>query len=530
MRRIVEVLMHISRPPISSLVRRVMESVALGLALLMPAISAPASDRCNAILPDAAVDVGSEGLPSQQTRWSIIQQLWEQIGEKLQNNIEQSSAAGLSGDTVDLIQGRTNDALREAISQRRDALASSLLKLWLVPLARLSQRDRFLAYYLTPAQRVGEASLEHAQYMWVDNDGLEAVLHSAIYLAGATDIALAVAQRATPDRSEQFTSFARRISELALSHYTRWAFGPPHIWQVRGFGCDASGLDLVEFTQRRADRSLGNGRFSYCVAPTDLDMLLVIGISNLLRISKIAPELMALSSYDSDRLSSLLRLQTEYMASRLVWRPTIDPDGQSVSTVDFDPGAWASHEEWSYASDESPRFPVTRPNANISVGRDISHGYRIAWMAMTLAEHSEVAQLAADWNAVADALARQFGYFVVDLSTNVPKFRNYLDGSNGWYRVNYNGKMGFGYPPYGLSRTFLEMPWARLANRDSRLMTATLKMWEVLSIPSHAACTDFDRIYVEGNFWKDWRPFIRPFSDWMGQLSMLPFIAVSPVR
>jgi len=517
-------------PHVDLLTRRISMTAVVVLALLAAHRSAVADDSCRPIVPEATDDVARAGLPTESARWRAVERLWSEAARSVEDDASQALSSGSLGDAADLIQGRTNDALREAIKQRQDTLAHSMLGLWLKPLDKLSRRDRVLAYYLTPTQRLSEARLDHAQEMWVGPDGVETILYSAIYLAGATDIALAVALRPPAERSEALAIYSRRISKLALSHYKRWAFGPPYVWQVRGWGCDASGFDLVEFTRRRANRSLGNGSSAYCVAPTDLDMLLMIGISNLLRLSDIAPDLITVPLQDRERLASLLRLQADYMASRLVWTTMTDDDGRLVSAVDFDPGAWTSHPDWSHAAEETPRFPTAHSHVKLGIGRDLAHGYRIAWMALTLAEHPDVVAETADWGAVADALAHQLAYRVLDTTAEVPRFRNYLDGSNGWYRVNVDGRDGFGFPPYGLSRTYLETAWARLANRDPKLLAATAKMWKILADPSRAECDDFNRFYVEGNFWKDRKPFPRAFSGPTGNMSILPFVAVSPVQ
>lgn len=501
--------------------------LALELAASRHAV---ADQPCAPIVPEAASEIAKEGLPSQATRFQVLERVWSGAAHLLEEDVRRSLSSGSFSVAADTIQGLTNDALREAILTRHDDLAHSMLGVWLEPLDSLSRRDRYLAYYLTPTQRLSEARLDHAEEMWIEPSGIEVVLYPAIYLAGATDIALAVARRPPTERSEALTAFARRISDVATSHYRRWAFGPPKIWQVRGWGCDASGYDLVAFTRGRMDRSLGNKASEYCVAPTDLDMLLMIGISNLLKLSDVAPDIASLSSSDRERFAKLLHLQAEFMASRLVWSNATDERGQLVPTVDFDPGTWASHPDWRHAADEAPQFPRPSPMIKAGVGRDISHAYRIAWMALTLANNPEIVSDTADWNGVVDGLAHQFAHHVLDAHSAVPRFRNYLDGSNGWYRVNVDGRDGFGFPPYGLSRTYLDTPWARLANRDRKLLQATAKMWKAIANPSSAECQSFRQTYVFGSFWKDRRAVERPFSGPEGNLNVLPFVAASPVR
>src|SRR5262249_9774616 len=140
-------------------------------------------------------------------------------------------------------------------------------------------------------------------------------------------------------------TFARRIAALALSTYRRWSFGPPMLWQVDGWGCDAGGLDLVEFTKRRLDGSLGNGAWPYCRAPTDLDMIIATGLVGLLAAQEREPGLVDLAPGDRKALVDVVRLLGSLVASRLV-PGAVDSAGEVLPTVVLDPGVWASHPDW----------------------------------------------------------------------------------------------------------------------------------------------------------------------------------------
>jgi len=485
-------------------------------------------EPCRAIVPEVASDLVDAGLPRNENRWRAIGRLWAESEQGTLDDVGRMLATGSLSPAADVIQGRTHDLLREAIDEHRDDLVHSLLNLWRKPLSTLSSRNRVFIYYQTPEQRLSEATLDGTYEMWVGADGIESLLYSAIYLAGATDIVNAIARRKLESRSEEMNSFAQRLSGTALSHYKRWSLGRPGIWQVRGWGCEASGLDLVEFTQWRMNHTLGGRGETYCASPTDLDMMITVGISNLLRAAAKAPDLVAIADSDQQQLASLVRLQAKFMGSRLVYGAVVNAQGQSVPTVDFDPGAWASHPDLAYAIDESAKFPEKQMHAKAGLGWDFSHGSRIAWTALALADSSTSIDGMIDWSSVADALAHQVAYRVLDASGATPRFRNYLDGSNGWYRVDLSS--GTGIPPYGLSRAFLSMPWARLSVRDSRLMAATTSLWRSLSMPSAAQCDLLDQVYIKGSFWQAREPKGSPIAGSLGNLNLFPFLATSPVR
>jgi hypothetical protein len=480
----------------------IVHAEAFGLARVLPfvlllglkAISASAHPACDVILPELADDVQGFGLPKSDTRWAAANRLWNESDDAVIRSVRDMVRQGSISPAADIIQGRTSDLLREAISQGQNDLARSLLRLWRTGLDALRLRDTVKIYYATPDQRLSEVTLSHPSEMWVGPNGIETVLYAAIYLAGATDIVAAIAKLPASQRAGELTEFARRVADASLSHYNRWAFGPPKMWQVRGWGCDGSGMDLVEFTTRRINGSLTSNRVAYCAAPTDLDMLLAIGLANLLTAATLAPELVDIEPADKNRLLSVLRLLDRFLVSHITFSTVQDVGGGLVETADLDPGAWAAHPDQAFSGEESSTFPTVRPPLNPHVSWDFSHGARIGWLALTLADSYQLLDGKSDWKRVVRGVAHEIGQKVLDRSAAIPLFRNYLDGSNGWYRVDLD--QGRGIPPYGLSRAFLSMPWARLAPHDFRLKKAAVNMWRILAQPSPVQRELLERIYA----------------------------------
>jgi hypothetical protein len=325
------------------------------------------------------------------------------------------------------------------------------------------------------------------------------------------------------------TEFAARIADLASDHFLRWAFGPK-IWQVHGWGCAAGDLNLVDFTQQRLNGTLGNGAETYCRAPTDLDMLIALGIVNLLAASTLSPELSRLDPGDQHRLSALLRLQVSFLGSRFVGDTAQGPDGRSVATSDFDPGSWDTYPDMAYASDETMTLPTSKPPPKQGVGWDFSHGARIAWFIITFAEHPEIVGNEFNWSDIRASFARQVAYRVLDGIPDLPRFRNYLDGSNGWYRVNYSGRQQSGTPPYGMSRSYFSMPWARLTPYDPKMAQVALGAWKLLTGATSAHCALLREIYVDGSYWANGKPYPMALRDDSKDLELLTFLATTPVR
>ena len=135
-----------------------------------------------------------------------------------------------------------------------------------------------------------------------------------------------------------------------------------------------------------------------------------------------------------------------------------------------------------------------------------------------------------DWISARDGFARLIAYRVAEGEPDLPLFRNFLDGSNGWYRVNYADRMRTGTPPYGLSRSFLSTRWAALAKYDPLLSRISNGAWRLLTGATVAHCTHFKRYFVDGSYWSEARPASQSFSGAMQSLTLLPFLAVAPVQ
>ena len=500
------------------------------LVMAMAPWQGSAQTACPSLVPEVTEYIEPASFPSGAARWRAAERIWKSASIDLKTGAKRQIAENGISPIVDAIQGRTHDLTREAIRRRRTSLSDDLLELWTMPLAALVSRDAVRAYYVTPGERIGQVSFDRPYEMWVGSDGVETTLYAALYLAGAMDLFAEIARQPAPARSEAETNFARRTAQIALSHYQRWAFDAPGIWQLYGWGCRATGLKLPEFTEKRLNRTFANAAGPYCDAPTDLDLVIAIGIVDLLAGSAAAPELVAIAPDEHQRLIELVRLQARFIASRFVRREASDRQGRVVPTVDFDPATWALHPDFAYAGDESDSFPDRVPPPKDGVGWDFSHGARIAWMLETFSAHAEIVGPDVDWAKLQDRFARQIAYRVVDGDPDLPRFRNYLDGSNGWYRVNYSDRARTGTRPYGLSRAYFSMPWARLSAHAPLLMRIASGAWRLITGATAAHCAHLQHFYTDGAYWVDGRAQSQPLSGTQGSLDFLPFLAVAPVR
>lgn len=123
---------------------------------------------------------------------------------------------------------------------------------------------------------------------------------------------------------------------------------------------------------------------------------------------------------------------------------------------------------------------------------DISHARRLVQIAETL---DALDLLPSDLSGaeLKKGLARQIAYRVFNGTLDEPSFANYLDGTDGWYRVNYVNRVGFGYAPGQLSTSVINGGYCRWSRHDKRLREICTALWTLMQAdplisPAFATC------------------------------------------
>ena len=135
------------------------------------------------------------------------------------------------------------------------------------------------------------------------------------------------------------------------------------------------------------------------------------------------------------------------------------PDGEGFV---FGPGDWSDHPQNAWAGCISQTVPMA-PCPLETVSEDTGHSARwplwldsfAAGSTQGTSAHHYVGRLKA-------RLAWQLLNRVVDWDKGRPLMRNYLDGTNGWYRVGYYSPK-FGYGPYAAAGAVYYGSWFLLA-------------------------------------------------------------------
>jgi hypothetical protein len=228
-------------------------------------------------------------------------------------------------------------------------------------------------------------------------------------------------------------------------------------------------------------------------------------------------------------LQAVITSGVAFFEDSLVKTRLRDERGAPVDGLIIDPGLWATHPEHRFAGYEGETFPAHGDEKLVpTLSWDLSHSYRLVPALLGIAEHAASAKVRARFEVYATLFANQLAYAVFNGDLRYPRFRNFIDGSNGWYRVNYESRARFAYPPWSLSVVMLQAPYMRLADRQPRLKDVAAVLWHLAEAPSGPYCRPAREQYAVAEIQGDVRQPSRLFGP--GQSgAMLSFIATLPV-
>lgn len=315
----------------------------------------------------------------------------------------------------------------------------------------------------------------------VDAGSVEQVLSSAQFLWVIARLVRITADM--PSAPAELVAFVQQVREvLVTDHLQRWIEPDPALpgrFQRRGWGCNSGTYSHREHLQNLLTRAYGTAALpdpptnapSYCNAVFDEDLWIIADVLEVLGAHHANPTLLPLSPEQKASLTSYAQLGLSVIRSRLA--PTRIDGG-----LDFDEGIFDDYEDnaWTgYTATSSECGPCKsighclcaefpgwidagvpdggkpqpalprRPAKN--VGWDISHARRFVAVFDSIVRHRALVPSEAAGDAELRGLARQFATAVWNGDTRAPHFTNFFDGTNGWYRVNYDHRPAFAYPP-----------------------------------------------------------------------------------
>jgi len=231
-------------------------------------------------------------------------------------------------------------------------------------------------------------------------------------------------------------------------------------------------------------------RKSYYKAFHDTDLFIFAIASDLLCIGNMSEKAsfeIGLNKEDENLLTQIRDLCFQVVQDRIA-----PGDG-----FDFQVGAWADHPEYFYAGCDGDKMPEGECR-KADVSDDTSHFHRWPWWLQSYRDAWPIESGPHGfYENLISRLANQFVTKVAVAKDGIVLLNNYMDGTNGWYRVKYQNR-DWGYGPYGLSRTALMGSWYSLAPYDSRIGKLNRMFCEMLS--SNDKSVVASRIKFYGNY------------------------------
>jgi hypothetical protein len=308
--------------------------------------------------------------------------------------------------------------------------------------------------------------------MWVTNPaapysaGFENPLTSMQFVYAVTRLSRVVAElpasRRTPALTAFVDDFRSVIVEDHLSRLIVGRAGEPGVYVRstcnRGVHLTHAGLMMRLLTKDFGTNRLASpvaGAVPSCNAVTDGELWTIATAVEALAANDADPSLFAIPPTTRSALAAYTKVGLDTVRAR-----TVEIQDEQGPLAGFDEGISVLHGDYAYAGDTAPSFPgwtdpatkeVARPpRRNPKAGWDVSHARRWVSVFDTFRRQQKTTGHAFPTDATLAAYARKLRTRVFVESGGKIRFNNYMDGSNGWYRVNYSNRPGFGYAPFGI--------------------------------------------------------------------------------
>jgi hypothetical protein len=337
----------------------------------------------------------------------------------------------------------------------------------------------------------------------------EVMLDSVQFLGLATATANALVTSGAP-LDKETAQFVSETVRVATEHLVRW-------------GSD----EKIDNLHTRAVATLDKATPSSSLLFTDKDLWLITTYAELSGVlqagSRQDLQLAGPTDAEKARMRRHLAALMQLLSARLSFRPMAN--GAPGTMADLDRGYWRLRTDNSYAGYESEKAPARclpgkdgdeRDSIEFDVPRDavaqrqdtgwdLSHARRLV-PALDALERNRAA-ITSEFSLDAAKLpspnlARRFARTLVGVVWNgdkdKPLFSNYWSGANGWFRVAYDngtGRCTEGYPPYGMSESFLTGGYVTWARYNPSVGALGQKMYDLLSSPDAAKSPFITKYY-----------------------------------
>jgi hypothetical protein len=190
------------------------------------------------------------------------------------------------------------------------------------------------------------------------------------------------------------------------------------------------------------------GRVPWESAVSDIDLWWLSTAAELLGAHANDRELVPLEDAEVAKLQRAISTGVRFLQSERTLEPqTKDFAGRVVGSATYFDGDDATDADMLYSAVGGAAFPSPADRRGLpKVSWDSSHIYRLAICLRALYENRKALNSSFPQFSDLQLVVNQYVYKVFNGDFTKPLFTNYFDGTDGWFRVNYNGD-GVANPP-----------------------------------------------------------------------------------
>ena len=177
---------------------------------------------------------------------------------------------------------------------------------------------------------------------------------------------------------------------------------------------------------------------------TSEELDVIVLAVQLLGANAADAKLVVLAADERAKLVDLVKVGVE----RLQFSRTLTTDSNGRICGSYFNGDFDWQDELEYAGYQGEKFPTPADKAKPKgASWDISHFSVVSAFFRTLYDNRAATGINFPQKADIEYLANQYAYHVFEGDYKRPLFRNFFDGTDGWYRVNYLGRSSYGIAP-----------------------------------------------------------------------------------
>ncbi len=455
-----------------------------------------------------------------------LDQIWTRKNgakEKLSKYLKGGNKDNFDNMIIYNAQKYLSNFLIDAIDTKNTNRIKEIAELYLIPLKYLTESDTItFAYPILqngeePARKELLASRKFKLWVSVEEDRLkddktpyksENTISSSQFLY-AVSVIIHYAIKNKLENDKTFKNFIEQYYSLTMKdHYLRWIFSreiPVGPFTVKGWKCNSGNFSHNEHVKNLTFKRYGTDYFKnegqkifkdagYCNAYQDRDGWIALGLAHLMMANRLNPQMIPIDSQDYKRLELYLKDSLNLFNSRSGYEQFVTPSGRTVDVLVFDKGGLFNHSDLKYSGYYEEMFPgwvdetnkiaeIPEPPAPPKVSWDLSHSRRFVnfyWSFQMITTELKIdfsnQKKYPSLEKSATAYANNLFYKVIKrwddhegyVEGNV-YLTNFICGNNGWYRVNYSKRPGFGYAPSSLSKSAIEGGQAYFIKYNERL-------------------------------------------------------------